>query len=124
MNIPIVLICLSVKDFLLKHGEKLELSINESKKTKTENSESANRSSPIIAKSPLANQNCEVDDELIKAVLNSSQEIKEEASGSQCEDEDTEENRKYIDVLKKYFGYKSFRPYANLNGYTLHSWLI
>lgn len=51
--------------------------------------------------------------------MNSSQEIKEEASGSQYEDEDTEENRKYIDVLKKYFGYKSFRPYANLNGYTL-----
>ena len=39
-------------------------------------------------------------------------------------DVDTEKNKMYVDVLKKYFGYKSFRPYANLNGYTLNSWLI
>ena len=26
------------------------------------------------------------------------------------EDEDIEENKKYTEVLKKYFGYKSFRP--------------
>ena len=69
--------------------EKLELNINKSKKIKIANSESANRSSPIIAQS---------------------QEIREEASGSQYEDEDTVENKNYIDVLKKYFGYKSFRP--------------
>jgi hypothetical protein len=31
-------------------------------------------------------------------------------SSFQYEDEDTVENKNYIDVLKKYFGYKSFRP--------------
>ena len=68
-----------------------KLGLNTSKKTKIENSESSDRS-PIISKITLTNQNREVN------------------TGSQYEDVDTEKNKMYIDVLKKYFGYKSFRP--------------
>ncbi len=97
----------SLNETPLRDLKKLEI-CNQSDVAKTLFSESDHEDSILL-------ENMEVIQSYFKAEKENIKELVESTSDIDDEDQSAKENQKYLQVLKNYWGYSSFRKYLNIH---------